>query len=184
MTILHSGALTPDRPIGPLLEALAAGPSRSAFHLVLHGYVDPAIRGEVKRAAAGDVEIRAPSSWEDAVREIAAADVCLISQSRGAGDETAIAAKVYEYLALGKPVLCLSDGGATEALLRRLGADGFCARLSDPSSIIAALDRLRTPPLPAPLPPERLAAYDRRALASRMAETLDRIALDASASEP
>jgi glycosyltransferase involved in cell wall biosynthesis len=179
LTILHSGTLTPDRPIAPLLQALAPEPNRSAFRLVLHGYVDPAIRAEVDQAAANiDVEVRAPSSWEDAVQAIAAADVGLISQSQGAGDETAVAAKVYEYLALGKPVLCLSDGGATEALLHRIGAAQFCARLGDQSSISAALDGLRTGPFPTPLPADRLADYDRRVLARRIALELEQVALE------
>ena len=73
--------------------------------------------------SGADVELVPPSGWEDAVRRIADADVALVTQARGAGDETAVAAKVYEYLALGKPVLSVTDGGATEALLRRLGAD-------------------------------------------------------------
>jgi glycosyltransferase involved in cell wall biosynthesis len=180
ITILHSGALTVDRPLGPLLDALAAEPNRSAFRLVLHGYVDPAIRREVEESTI-DVEIRPPSSWDEAVEAIAAADVGLISQSRGAGDSTAVAAKVYEYLALGKPVLCLTDGGATEALLRRLDADELCARLGDEGSIAEALERVRTRPLPAPLPAERLAAYDRRKLAGRMAKALDRVTRDGSA---
>jgi hypothetical protein len=122
--------------------------------------------------------VRAPSSWEDAVQAIAGADVGLISQSRGAGDETAVAAKVYEYLALGKPVLCLSDGGATEALLHRIGADQFCARLGDQSSISAALDRLRTEPFPAPLLADRLAHYDRKVLAGRIGLELEQVALE------
>jgi glycosyltransferase involved in cell wall biosynthesis len=182
LTIIHSGTLTPDRPIAPLLRALSLEPSRSAFRLVLQGYVHPAIRDEVDEAAASiDVEVRAPSSWNEAVHAIAAADVALVSQGRGNGDETAVAAKVYEYLALGKPVLCLSDGGATEALLRRLGADEFCARLGDQASIAAALDRLRTRGFPAPLAPDRLAPYDRRALARRMAIALEQVVLDAAA---
>jgi glycosyltransferase involved in cell wall biosynthesis len=179
ITILHSGALTADRPLGPLLEALAVEPNRSAFRLVLHGYVDPAIRSEAKEASGTvEVELRPPSSWRDAVQAIAAADVGLITQSRGAGDATAVAAKVYEYLALGKPVLCVTDGGATEALLRRLDADAFCARLGDPASITAVLDSLRDASPPAPVPAQRLASYDRSVLAERMAATLDR--LDAS----
>jgi glycosyltransferase involved in cell wall biosynthesis len=176
LTILHSGTLIPDRPLAPLLEALEREPNATAFRLLLHGYVDPAIRDEVDEAARTlDVEVRAPSSWHDAVAAIAAADVGLITQGRGAGDETAAAAKVYEYLALGKPVLCVSDGGATEKLLRRLGADAFCARLGDPASIDAALERLRSGPLPPPLPAERLAPYDRSVIAKQMAATLDRI---------
>jgi len=182
VTILHSGTLTPDRPITPLLHALDSEPKRSAFRLVFHGYVDPVIREELNEVEASiDVEVRAPSDWKEAVETIAAADVGLISQSRHAGDETAVAAKVYEYLALGKPVLCLTDGGATEALLGRLGAGEFCARLDDQSSITNALDRLRAGPFPPALPPERLCDYKRNLLAKRMAATLDRV-IDASES--
>jgi glycosyltransferase involved in cell wall biosynthesis len=169
-TILHSGTLTKDRPLAPLLRAL-----RPPLRLVLHGYVAPEIQAEIG-ASSADVDLVAPSSWDDAVERIAQADVALITQARGAGDETAVAAKVYEYLALGKPVLCLSDGGATESLLRRLGVDQLCARLDDPSSIEAALDRIDAGDLPPPVPPEQLAPYERPRLAQRLAELLDAVA--------
>ena len=174
ITILHSGTLTPERPLRPLLTALADELYRSRFRLVLHGYVAPASRRELA-AARGPVEVIPPSSWRDAIERICEADATLVTQSRAAGDSTAVAAKVYEYLALGKPVLCLTDGGATEGLLRRLGADALCARLGDERSIGAALDRLLggAPPPPSP---ERLAGYDRRRLAARMAAVLDRSA--------
>ena len=38
-----------------------------------------------------EVEIVAPSGWEDAVQRIAAADVALVTQARTAGDATAVA---------------------------------------------------------------------------------------------
>jgi glycosyltransferase involved in cell wall biosynthesis len=169
-TILHSGTLTKDRPLAPLLRAL-----RPPLGLVLHGYVAPEIQAEID-ASSADAELVPPSGWEDAVERIANADVALITQARGAGDETAVAAKVYEYLALGKPVLCISAGGATEALLRRLGVDQLCARLDDPSSIEAALERIEAGDLPTPVPPEKLAPYERPRLAQRMAELLDAVA--------
>jgi glycosyltransferase involved in cell wall biosynthesis len=165
-TIIHSGTLTKDRPLEPLLRVL-----RAPFRLVLHGYVSPEIRGEVERSGV-EVEYVEPSGWEDAVRRIADADVALVTQGRGAGDETAVAAKVYEYLALGKPVLSITDGGATEALLRRLGADGLTARLDDRASIEAALGKIGSGDLPEPLPPEKLAPYERPRLAERLAELL------------
>jgi glycosyltransferase involved in cell wall biosynthesis len=166
-TILHSGTLTKDRPLAPLLRTL-----RPPLKLVLHGYVAPEIQKEIAESSA-DVELVPPSGWEDAVRRIADADVALVTQARGAGDATAVAAKVYEYLALGKPVLCLSHGGATEALLRRLGADQLCARLDDEASIRAALGHITAGDLPPPLPPEKLAPYERPRLAARLAEVLD-----------
>ena len=169
-TILHSGTLTKDRPLEPLLQAL-----RPPLRLVLHGYVAPEIRAEIERSGA-DVELVQPSGWEEAVRRMADADVALVTQGRGAGDETAVAAKVYEYLALGKPVLCLSHGGATEALLRRLEADQLVARLDDPASIETALARITAGELPPPVPPEKLAPYERPRLAERLADLLDGLA--------
>jgi glycosyltransferase involved in cell wall biosynthesis len=165
-TILHSGTLTKDRPLAPLLRAL-----KPPLRLVLHGYVAPEILAEVE-ASDAEVELVPPSGWQDAVRRIAEADVALVTQSRGAGDTTAVAAKVYEYLALGKPVLSITDGGATEALLRRLGADGLVARLDDGESIGAALDKIRAGNLPPAVPPEKLAQYERPRLAAQLADVL------------
>jgi glycosyltransferase involved in cell wall biosynthesis len=177
LTLLHSGTLSVDRPLAPLLRVLAREPYRTRVRLVLHGLVAPAIADEIAAAPRGaDVAVVPPSGWEEAVDRVARCDVALITQAAGAGDATAVASKVYEYLALGKPVLCLSDGGATEALLRRLGADALLARLGDEGSIAAALDRALAGPLPEPLAPERLAPYDRRALAGRMAKLLDEAA--------
>jgi glycosyltransferase involved in cell wall biosynthesis len=175
-TILHSGTLTRDRPLAPLLRAL-----KPPLRLVLHGYVAPEIRAEVE-ASDADVEIVPPSGWEDAIERIADADVALVTQARTAGDATAVAAKVYEYLALGKPVLSLTHGGATEALLGRLGADGLSARLDDQSSIQDALDKIRAGDLPEPVSPEKLAPYERPRLAERLASLLQRVSATAGSS--
>ncbi|HEV2975264.1 MAG TPA: glycosyltransferase [Solirubrobacteraceae bacterium] len=178
LTLLHSGTLTPARPIGPVIRALADARLAGDVRLALHGYLSPTSRAEVeqaRRAGAPAVELLAPSAWANAIRRIAGADAGLITQARTAGDETAVASKVYEYLALDKPVVCVSDGGATEALLRRLGADALCARLDRPETIVAALLRLRDGAVQRP-PPQRLEAYDRRALAGRMAALLEEVA--------
>jgi glycosyltransferase involved in cell wall biosynthesis len=177
LTILHSGTLTADRPLAPLLRAMGRRPG--AFRLVLHGYLAPAIEREIARGGV-DVERVPASGWAEAVERIAAADVTLITQGRGAGDATAVASKVYEYLALGRPVLSVTDGGATEALLRRLGAGGLCARLDDDASIVAALDRILAGDVPAPVEPGRLAPFERRGTASRLAAMLDGHARDGS----
>jgi hypothetical protein len=176
MSILHSGGLYLNRPLTPLLRVLEQEPHRSRFRLILHGYLAPETMREIAEAGgASAIEVLPPSDWRDAIRRVSEADVTLITQGRGAGDATAVAAKVYEYLALGKPVLCISDGGATEALLRRLGADSFCARLDDKLSIAAVLKRLHEEPLPPPIAEERLAPYDRTRLAACMEETLSTV---------
>jgi glycosyltransferase involved in cell wall biosynthesis len=175
--LLHSGTLVASRPLRPLLDVLANERYRGRFRLVLHGYLSPASRAELVAAEPTDVEVLPPSTWEEAVVRMRRADACVVTQSTLAGDQTAIASKVFEYLALGKPVLSLTDGGATEALLRRVGADELLARLDDSSSIAAALDRLLLDEdWPAPVPPAALAAYDYRSLARRMANLLDVVA--------
>jgi glycosyltransferase involved in cell wall biosynthesis len=177
LTILHSGTLTVDRPLAPLLRVLAREPWGDCFRLVLHGYLAPSIEREVAEASArADVRVLPPSTWSDAIDRITASDVGLVAQGRGAGDATAVASKVYEYLALGKPVLCITDGGATEGLLRRLGADALCARLDDDSSITRALERLRRRDLPDPPEQSALAPYNRRTIAREMAQLFDRVA--------
>jgi glycosyltransferase involved in cell wall biosynthesis len=174
--ILHSGTLLASRPLGPLLSALARQPPGS-FRLVLHGYLSPESAEEIARAPAGvEVEVAPPSTWEDAVERIASADVCLVTQSRDAGDATAVAGKVYEYLALGRPVLCLSHGGATSSLLRRLGAGGLAVDLDDDRGIDAALARLRTNDLPPAVAPAELLPYSRAEQASQLAELLTSVA--------
>ena len=169
-TIVHSGTVTVDRPLAPLLRALPPD-----LRLVLHGYVAPEIRNEIE-ASPAQVEIVPPSGWEDAIRRITEADVALVTQARGAGDATAVAAKVYEYLALGKPVLSITHGGATEALLRRLGADGLAARLDDDRSIEAALANIREGDLPSAVPSEKLAPFERPRLAAQLADLLAGVA--------
>ena len=178
LTIIHSGTLTAARPIMPLVRALEDPRTAGSFRLILHGYLSPASLAEVGRARASEkvaIDVLAPSTWKDAVGRIVRADACLVTQARDAGDDTAVASKVYEYLALGRPVLCLTDGGATEALLRDLGADELCARLDDPESIVAALQHLRDGTV-LPPPSERLAPYSRVALAGRMAALLEDVA--------
>jgi glycosyltransferase involved in cell wall biosynthesis len=176
LTILHSGTVTVDRPLKPLLRVLAREPFRGAFRLVLHGYLAPAALEEVAAFRTRvPVEIEPPSTWADAIDRIAQSDAALVTQSAGAGDATAVASKVYEYLALGKPVLCLTDGGATEGLLTRLDAADLCARLDDEHSIERALERLRQRRIPERVTTERLTPYERRRGAEQMAILLDEI---------
>ena len=177
LEILHSGTLTVDRPLGPLLDVLTRDPYRDAFRLTLHGYVAPPIAAQLASVDSRlRVDVVGPSGWDEAIGRIARANVTLIVQAPSAGDATAVASKVYEYLALGRPVLALTGGGATEGVLRRVGADRYAARLDDEASIIAALDRLRSEPVAAPVPAERLAPYQRATIARLTAELLDAVA--------
>jgi glycosyltransferase involved in cell wall biosynthesis len=175
ITLIHSGILTPGRSPAPLLRVLERQPYRERFRLVLHGYATPDVVATVAKADPAVVELVPPSDWNDAIARIAAADAGVVLQGAVVGDATAVASKVFEYLVLGKPVLTVTDGGATEALLMRLGAGDLAARLDDGASIAAALDRLLAGP-PQPLEQATLEPYDRRKLAAGMAALLDEVA--------
>lgn len=172
--IVHSGSLVPGRPLTPLLEALGRREDRDAFELVLQGYIGPDCSRELA-GRPGKVAVRTLGSVprEQALETVAASDVGLVVQGEGVGDSTAIAAKTYEYLALGKPVLCISTGGATEQLLVELGAGEFCARLGDPGSIDRALDRLAERPVGPQSVPDGLEQFRRDRIAESMAAVLN-----------
>jgi glycosyltransferase involved in cell wall biosynthesis len=174
LEILHSGTLTLHRPLTPLLQVLRRRQYRSRTRLVLHGYLVPELARQARAAAEyTDIVVLPPSSWTGAIDRIAGCDVTLVTQAESAGDTTAVASKVYEYLALGKPVLCLTDGGATENLLRRLGADHWCARLDDLCAIAAALDDLLVRSNFPAVAPEVLEPYTRLRIAEAMSEVLN-----------
>lgn len=174
LEILHSGTVLAHRPLEPLLEVLSKPPFAKLFRLTLHGFISPGAAATVRSFRGRcQIVIVPTSTWEDAVGRMVRADATLITQSRASGDDTAVATKIYEYLALGKPVLATTHGGATEAMLKRLGAGTYCARLDDRASIAAALTRLLEEPRPTPIPAKRLAPYARSAIAKETACLLD-----------
>jgi glycosyltransferase involved in cell wall biosynthesis len=90
--------------------------------------------------------------------------------------------KLFEALALGRPVLALtSPGSDTALLLERLGQDAGLAAPDDPSAIAAAVERLLADP-PPPVPPEALSEFDRDRIAERYAALLDEVATRSSSS--
>jgi glycosyltransferase involved in cell wall biosynthesis len=69
-------------------------------------------------------------------------DILLVLQRASEGGATAIPGKLYEYLATGKPILCLDEGlGATALFLGELGVEE-CVDYEDGEGIYRALRRL------------------------------------------
>jgi glycosyltransferase involved in cell wall biosynthesis len=168
VTLIHAGPVAgyPGRRLEPLLEALRRPEMRERFRLELVGPQAPV------DAPGVEVRVRDPVSWNEAIAAQAAADVGVILYS---ADRTALGTKVFELLALGKPLLALVDrDNDLDRLLRELGQNAGCAPHDDPVAIAAALVRLvEEPPLPAP--PEALAPYDRRRVAERAAAMLNEL---------
>ena len=111
-----------------------------------------------------------------------AADIVVVINAPSTGGDMALPTKLYEALALGRPVLALTRPGSdTARLLERLGQEAGLAPPDDPAAIAAAIERLLEAP-PPPAAPEALAEFDVDRIAARYAELLDEVATRSSSS--
>jgi glycosyltransferase involved in cell wall biosynthesis len=173
-TLIHAGALYGDRSAKSLVHALGRPELRERVRLVLIGAVDPATMDAIHEAPAQlEVLVQPPVSWPEAIRRVADADVAVVINGVGTGGAMALPSKLYEALALAKPVLALTPPGSdTERLLRTLGQDAGVASPENQEAVAAAVTRLLEAP-PPPAAPEHLSEYDRDAVARRIVSLLD-----------
>lgn len=147
-TLLHSGGLYPVirdpdtlfRATRTLIDRGVIGPGELRFRFRATG--DDSIVESAARAHGLNqiVEIEPRIPYEDALREMMAADALLILQ--GADCNRQIPAKAYEYLRAGRPVLGITDpAGDTGRMLISAGVDCVAA-LNDEPAIASALERL------------------------------------------
>ena len=176
MTLIHPGTLYGGRTVADLVTAMAAPALRDRVVLRLLGSVDAASEAAISASPGLDVAVHAPTDWDSAMDQVRAADVVVVIQPTELGDDIAWPVKTFEALALGKPVLAITGGGAVERLLHELGQPAGCARLGDPAGVGAALCALLADP-PAPVPAERLAPWDRSVIAAEYAALLDEVAV-------
>lgn len=120
------------------------------------------------------VEFRKSVSYREARHEMLQADVLLLLQGRVCNRQ--IPAKLYEYLALRKAVLCLADpAGDTASQIKSLGL-GESAPLEDSDAIKSHLSAFISEYLrgsPKLLDDDALAVLSRRSRAKELASLLD-----------
>ncbi len=174
-TLIHAGALYGDRTAEQLLVALAEPELRGKVRLELLGVVDPRTR-RLLTSTDVPVTVEPPVSPEQAVERVLAADIAVVINAPGTGGDMALPSKLFEALALGRPVLALTGATSdTARLLHRLGQEAGIASPDEPGEITAALQRLLSDP-PPPVEPKALREFDRNRVAARYAELLDRVA--------
>ena len=109
------------------------------------------------------------------------ADLLLLIPSVGPGSEFSIPAKVFEYLAAGKPILTLAQNEEISGLIHKTNA-GVLVSYSDVEAIagqiLAAYQRWeRGESVPRP-EPTMIARYERKTLTGLLANELDSITMD------
>jgi glycosyltransferase involved in cell wall biosynthesis len=175
-TLVHTGTLYGDRTAEALIAALGRPELRGRVRLELVGFVDPRTRRAIASASGVDVTARPSVAWEEAIERVRESDFAVVINTPGTGGELALPNKLFEALALGRPVLALTGAESeTARLLQRLGQDAGIASPDDPAAIASALQRLLGDP-PPPVRKEALAEFDRNRIAGSYAALLHSVA--------
>ena len=176
LTLIHPGVLYGDRSIDDLLSAITAAGIAERLRLQLVGNLNAASQVALQSAPPGlDIEIIGPRPWAATMDLVADADVVVVIVPASMGDDVAWPVKMFEALALGKPILAITAGGATEHLLTELGQRDACGRIGDLPSVVAALRAVVERPAP-PVDAERLERWNRERVTAEYAVLLDRLA--------
>ena len=177
-TLVHAGTLYGDRSAVTLMRALSRPELAGRTRLVLVGAVDPQTTAELRHTHC-EVVVEPPTSWRAAVERVRGADIAVVINSPGTGGDMAAPSKLYEALALGTPVLALTNPATeTERLLQSVGHDAGCAPPGDEDAVARAVERLLDTP-PGAVDPAVLVPFNRATVAQQVAALLDRLA-DAS----
>lgn len=167
--------------LGTVLDAAdrLRGRDDVRFVLVGDGAEKPALVREASRRGLTSVTFL-PTQDKEAVADLyAAADVCLVPLRDDPLFREVIPSKMFEIMAMARPIVLSVDGDA-RAIVERAGA-GLCVPPEDADAIAAAILRLhRDPALRQTLGESGRrfveSHYDRRDIAGRYADFLQRVA--------
>lgn len=144
--LLHAGSLygarNPTTLFGAIATAIRSGAlDRARFRFRLIGATAASMDGPSAAAALGlgdVVEFSPRMPRQEILREMASASCLLVLQP---GTTVSVPGKLYEYLAIGRPILSLSEEGETSDLVRASGL-GVAVAPHDEPAIVEALTRL------------------------------------------
>jgi glycosyltransferase involved in cell wall biosynthesis len=184
-TVVHAGALYYGRSLAAFLEAAARVASADVnfarqFRLTLIGTLDASAAAELSRCAiATHVQALGQLDHASTIAAMRAADALLLVANTTPGAEATVPGKLFEYLAVGRPVLAVAPPASSTAdVLSRTGG-GWLAPAGDPEAIASVLcqafyDRFRK------ADPARVARFDRRVLAGDLARIFDQAVASAA----
>jgi glycosyltransferase involved in cell wall biosynthesis len=144
-SVVHSGALYYGRSVAAFLEAarrVSEGDSRfaSEFSLTLLGSLDGAAQREVARSDLR-VRIAGQVSHAESLAAMRSADLLLLVANTTPGAEATVPGKLFEYLAVGQPILAIAPPESSTADVLNQTGGGWLAAADDVSAIACTLER-------------------------------------------
>ncbi len=183
--LVYAGAFSlssPDRSVEPFFAAIAAlrqADPATRLRLQIIGPLTPEEQRLRERFGLSDiVSLVPPVPRSQVYRYLVDADALLLIQGRSTPG--LIPSKLFDYIAVGAPILALTEGNVAEEIIR-LYRLGEIAASDDPDAIVAALHRLMAAHEAGATWPGFAAAqarFERRALTGELAALFDRL-LDA-----
>ncbi|MBP5318917.1 MAG: glycosyltransferase family 4 protein [Paludibacteraceae bacterium] len=173
LTISYFGVinLVNEHELDGLFEALRRYASRKAVCLRFYGQSTDKLCRLIPEDLQDSIELCPYLPHDEALRSMAQSDLLLMINHQGDSASAVIQAKVFEYMAVGRPILCLSETPDSDTA--RIIADcqaGKTLRHADHAGIGAFLDQVHE--MPAPLQ-ERIQTFSRRHLCQQLAGLLN-----------
>jgi glycosyltransferase involved in cell wall biosynthesis len=176
--VLHAGALYYGRSLTAFLQAVRqlnrADPKFARdFRLTLLGTLDAAARRELDASRLGaSVQVLGQTDHASAIRSMRSADALLLVANTTPGAEATVPGKLFEYLAVGRPIIAIAPPESSTADVLRLTGGGWLAAAGSPGAIACTLQHAYA---------ERhcradaaeIARFDRRRLAGELARVFD-----------
>jgi glycosyltransferase involved in cell wall biosynthesis len=183
LVLIHTGLLSGQRTLAPLVAAITAlfarrPELRARLRVRQIGPRESVNEELVQAAGLGEViRFEPPRPHAEVLAEMARAPALLLLEADEPRGSLITPGKIFEYLAVGRPILALVPAGPAADLVTRHGA-GEVVSPSDAEAIARHLERWITHgPPPMPTPGLNLSDYARPALAAKLARVLDDLAV-------
>lgn len=174
--VVHAGALYHGRSVRALLQAanqvIDDDPNfKRDFHLTLLGSFDAHATAEL---SASQIEVRGQVDHATALQAMRDADALLLVANTTPGAEATVPGKLFEYLAVGRPVIAIAPRESSTADVLAQTGGGWLAPADDTQAIACVLRRAYAERA-VELPRARLERFDRRVLAGELARIFDEV---------
>jgi glycosyltransferase involved in cell wall biosynthesis len=180
--VLHAGALYYGRSLAAFLDAArrlieSNDEFRQQFRLSLLGTLDPRAHAEIDRSGVREhLKVEGQVNHAAALKAMYAANALLLVANTTPGAEATVPGKLFEYLAIGRPILAIAPPDSSTADILAQTGGGWLAPASDHEAIACTLQQAfaehRAGQAKASNQAE-VARFDRRALTGNLATVLN-----------